>query len=200
MNDHRIDMTRLVLVLMSVALAAGCGGDKKGASPLETARAAKDEVCACPTMACRGPAQERFTEAVKKVTDPAQNRALNAALSECLGKPAPQAWQEILDEVCACTTLECVTVTQTKAKQLASMSDPATVKARSDEIERCLVANDPGLKLLTEIRDRACACTDRACAEKARADLKTTSKVPSKFVERAMQIGVEVVECIQKFP
>jgi hypothetical protein len=199
MNDHRIDMTRLVLVLVSLVMAAGCGSDKKGANPLEAAKAAKAAVCACPTTACREQAQVTFDEALKKVTDPAQNRALSGELAACLAKPAPQAWQEILDEVCACTTLDCVTVVQEKATRLATMSDRDTVVAKSAEIERCLVDNDPGLKALTALQKQACACTDKACAEKARADLKATSKLPSKFVERAMQIGVEIVECIQKF-
>jgi hypothetical protein len=199
MNDHRIDMTRLVLVLVSLALAAGCGGDKKGANPLEAAKAAKTAVCECPTTACREKAQEVFNEALKKVTDPAQNRALSAELAACLAKPAPQAWQEILDAVCACTTLECVTEMQEKATRLASTTDRETIVARSAEIERCLVENDPGLKALTALQKQACACTDKACADKARAELKATSKLPSKFIERAMQIGVEVVECISKF-
>jgi hypothetical protein len=199
MNDHRLDMTRLVLVVISVALAVACGSEtKKGANPLEEAKAATADLCACQTLTCRGAPQQRFNDALAKITDEAQHRALSAAMSACLAKTPPGAWDEVRDEVCACKTLDCVALAQEKAARLAELSDPAVVRDRSKEIEECLVANDEGLRLLSALRDRACACTDKACADQARADLKAAGKTPTKFMERSMQIGVEIVECAQK--
>jgi hypothetical protein len=197
MNDHRLDMTRSLLVLLSLVLAAGCGREERAA--LDQAKAAKDEVCACTTMTCRRAAMERYTAAASKMRDPEEGRRLAAAVVTCQSTLPRDAWKELIDRACQCKTPECAEEIQEAARQLASLSEPTTLRAHSDAIEKCLIEADDGLRLLTGIRDRACACTDAACAAAARQELKGAGKTPTMFMEKATDIGVETVNCLRKF-
>lgn len=197
MKDHRLAMTRILLVLMSLVLAAGCGREERAA--LDQAKAAKDEVCACTTMKCRRVAMERYTTAAAKMNDPEEGRRLAAAIATCQATLPRDAWQELIDQACVCKSPECAEEIQEQARKLADLSERSTLAGHSAAIEKCLIEADDGLRLLTGIRDRACACADAACAAAARQELKGAGKTPTMFMEKATEIGVQIVECLRKF-
>jgi hypothetical protein len=133
------------------------------------------------------------------VRDPEDRRQLAAAVVTCQATLPRDAWQELIDRACQCKTATCAEEIQDTARQLAPLSEPSTLRAHSDAIETCLMEADDGVRLLTGIRDRACACTDAACAAAARQELKGAGKTPTMFMDKATDIGVQTVNCLRKF-
>jgi hypothetical protein len=183
-----------ILVLTMVAPAASC---RRGAdASVQAARAAKDDVCACTSAACRAEAQQRFTTAAAKIDDEQTKLPITAEMHACLAKAAPDPWEALVATACKCDRDDCAADIHERALALAPTTDLAMVRAQVARINGCLDSLDKGIAVLTKIRGEACVCKDAACIDKVQSDLAAAANVKTRNMDRATAIAGEIAECM----
>jgi hypothetical protein len=78
------------------------------------------------------------------------------------------------------------------------IAEPDFIRNAREVREGGTAGPDEGIATLTKIRQTACACTNKTCAEEVQRDLAAAANLKTRDMDRATQIAGEIADCMMK--